>query len=186
MMMMNSASSLFGYTDTDLDVAAILEPSVPTGESPEEVDMEEWLGDVENRASLIQFLTREHATNDGPEPLLDSLERLRRQRNEIEQQMIHLVAYMRERIKPRPYTLQQIADAAGLAVAGTRTFYDEDDVRTLDERIAATKQHIEQAHITAGTTPGRPTIVVDKERVHPSQKVADDGTIERLHLHSDR
>lgn len=178
--MMSALSSLFGYTETDLDIAAILEPPAPSTNDDGEYD--DWLTAVENRAATLQGLTREHTTNDGADPLLQSLERLRRRRNEIEQQMILLVAYMRN-VKPRPYTLQQIADAAGLSVSGTRTFYDADDTEVLAERIANVKQQVADAHAQHGSTPGRPSIAIDAERADPTQTTAEDGTLERISLH---
>lgn len=176
--MTSVTSSLFGYTETDLAVAAILEPPPPGTNDDGEYD--DWLANVENRAATIQFLTREHATNDGEDPLLHSLERLHRQRDELQQQMKHLVAYMREHIKPRPYTLEQVAAAAGLSVSGTRTYYDSDDVRTLDEHIAEVKQAIGEEHARHGTIPGRPTIAIDTENADPIQTVSPDGTLERI------
>jgi hypothetical protein len=133
---MSFASHLFGYTDSDVDLAAILEPPPPPDCTNEHGEYDAWIRELEDRAAGIQLVTQE----DGVDPLLHALENLRRRRNEIEQQMILLVAYMREKVKPRPYTLQQIADAAGLSISGTRTFYDADDVELLEKRIAFARQ----------------------------------------------
>ena len=143
---------MFGYTDSDVDLAAILEPPPRPDSTNEHGEYDAWIKDLEDRAAGIQFLTHEH----GADPLLQALEHLRRRRNEIEQQMILLVAYMREKVKPRPYTLQQIADAAGLSVSGTRTFYDAGDVEMLEKRIAYAKQLLSQDHLRRGSKPGKP------------------------------
>ena len=133
---MSFASHLFGYTDSDVDLAAILEPPPPPDCTNEHGEYDAWIKELEDRAAGIQILTQEH----GADPLLQTLEHLRRRRNEIEQQMTLLVAYLREKVKPRPYTLQQIADVAGFSVSGTRTFYDADDVEMLERRIAFARQ----------------------------------------------
>jgi hypothetical protein len=149
---MSSISRLFGYTDSDVDLAAILEPPPPRDCTNEHGEYDAWIEQLEDHAASAQLLAGEHDVD----PLLQALEHLRRRRNEIEQQMILLVAYMREKVKPRPYTLQQIADAAGLSVSGTRTFYDADDVQTVEERIAYAKQALIEEHTRRGTEPGRP------------------------------
>lgn len=131
--MINSAPS-YGYTAPDVELAAILEPPPPPDCTNENGEYDAWITALEGRAAAIQFLAEE-----GVDPLLHTLEHLRRRRNEIEQQMILLVAYMREKVKPRPYTLQQIADAAGLSISGTRTFYDSEDVQIIEARIASAR-----------------------------------------------
>jgi hypothetical protein len=139
---MSSVSRLFDYTDSDVDLAAILEPPPPLDCTNEHGEYDAWIDDLEDRAESVRLLADEHDAD----PLLGALEHLRRRRNEIEQQMILLVAYMREKVKPRPYTLQQIADAAGLSVSGTRGFYDADDVHMLEERIAYAKHALSEEH----------------------------------------
>ncbi|UUZ58696.1 hypothetical protein [Nocardioides sp. B-3] len=66
--------------------------------------------------------------------------------------MILPVAYMREKVKPRPYTLQQIANATGMSISGTRTFYDDSDVELLEERIAEARRVLS---IDRGESPAR-------------------------------
>ncbi|GAB4974549.1 MULTISPECIES: hypothetical protein [Mycobacterium] len=138
------ASPQYGSTESDVDLAAILEPPPPPDCTNEHGEYDAWITELEGRAASIQFLAQE----DGADPLLHALEHLRRRRNEIEQQMTLLVAYMREKVKPRPYTLQQIADAAGLSISGTRTFYDTDDVHMLEERIAFARRILSDHHGT--------------------------------------
>lgn len=184
---MSMGTRLFGYTEADMDVAAILEPPpASSGGAVEQEEYEDWIDRLEERTAAVQFMTREHVTDEGDDPLLAGLEGLRRRRNEIEQQMILLVAYMREKVRPRPYTLQQIADAAGLSVSGTRTFYDADDVHGLGERIERAKQAVAEAHARSGTMPGKPTLPVDAERTDPSEATEADGTLTRARLHPDK
>jgi hypothetical protein len=175
---------LFGYTEADLEVAAIFEPPPAADCTNENDEYGDWISRLEDRAAGIQFMTREHVTDQSADPLLLGLERLRLQRNEIEQQMILLVAYMRENIKPRPYTLQQIADAAGLSVSGTRTFYDDEDVQILDKRIGYAKKTIADEHIRRGTTPGKPSVPLDTT-ANPGLALAQDGTLARVQRHPD-
>ena len=146
------ASPRYGYTDSDVELAAILEPPPPPDCTNDNGEYDAWIDELEARATGIQL----SATDEGLDPLLHALNHLRRRRNDIEQQMILLVAYMRERIRPRPYTLQQIADAAGLSISGTRTFYDSDDVGLLDERIAFARRVLSGRYNSS--TPGTPDL----------------------------
>lgn len=173
---MTFGSRLLGYTEADLEVAAILEPAPADDCDDGATEYEDWVNRLEERATSVQVMTRSYAAGEGGDPLLLSLERLRRQRNEIEQQMILLAAYMRESIKPRPYTLQRIADAAGLSVSGVRTFYSDEDVQILAERIRTAKQIVADDHGRRGTVPGKPSILIAAED-NPNVAVAQDGTI---------
>lgn len=137
----------YGYTDHDVELAALLEPPPPPDCTNENGEYDAWITELEGRAAGIQFL----ADEEGVDPLLHTLEHLRRRRNEIEQQMIFLVAYMREKVKPRPYTLQQIAAAAGLSISGTRTFYDSEDVQIIEARIAFARNVLSR-HRKPGTS----------------------------------
>lgn len=142
-----ASSGEFG--NGDLEVAAILAPEPDVSEENADVASDlyaAWMERLKDHASQI-CLAREN----GDDPLVNELASLRRQRTEIEQQMILLVAYMREKVKPRPYTLQQTADAAGMSISGTRTFYDASDVELLDKRIAAAKRAVRGGQDSAST-----------------------------------
>ena len=39
-----------------------------------------------------------------------------------------LIAYGREFVGPRPYTLDGLAQAAGMSISGVRTSYDDDEI----------------------------------------------------------
>lgn len=183
--MRDLGSLLFGYTSHDLELAAIFVPP-PEDETNEHGEYEDWFENLEERATVQQFWAQQHVNSGAEDPLLASLDGLRRHRNEIEQQMILLVAYMRERIKPRPYTLQQIADAVGLSVSGTRTFYAAEDLEALDRRIAYAKQFIANHHASRGTAPGRPSIPVLPPEAEATYTQSEDGTLARVTLHGDR
>ena len=64
----------------------------------------------------------------GHDPVLTTLAGLRRQRLELDAAMRRLLAYGREFVRPRPYRLVDLADAAGMSISGVRTAYDGEDV----------------------------------------------------------
>jgi hypothetical protein len=64
----------------------------------------------------------------GHDPLLTTLAGLRRQRHELDATIRRLLAYGREFVRPRPYRLVDLADAAGMSISGVRTAYDAEDV----------------------------------------------------------
>jgi hypothetical protein len=82
------------------------------------------------------------ATGPDGDPLLATLAGMRRQRLEAEQACRLLVAYGREFVRPRPYRLVDLADAAGMSISGVRTAYADDEVGQVAEAI--------------GRRPGRP------------------------------
>ena len=136
----------FGFSESDVDLAVICEPpprwlcddTGPSGEvsrsDADDAAYEAWVDALQDRAATIAMCS--HSDTD---PLLAELESLRHRRNHIEQQMVFLVAYMRENVTPRPYTLGQVAAAAGLSISGTRTFYHPDDVVMLNKHLTAAK-----------------------------------------------
>ncbi|MCP2341021.1 hypothetical protein [Actinomadura rupiterrae] len=64
--------------------------------------------------------TRPAATDD---PLLDALVQARQRIEQATLEMRILLALGREFTAPRPYTLKQLAQAAGLSLSGVRTAY---------------------------------------------------------------
>lgn len=87
----------------------------PAGESREAVASR-----LRDAAAVIGFY--------GHDPLLTTLAGLRRQRLELDSAIRRLLAYGREFVRPRPYRLVDLADAAGMSISGVRTAYDADDV----------------------------------------------------------
>jgi hypothetical protein len=71
---------------------------------------------------------RLRAAGAGTDPLLTTLALLRRQRLEAEMTIRLLVAYGREFVRPRPYRLLDLADAAGMSISGIRTAYGEEEM----------------------------------------------------------
>lgn len=145
------------YTSTTLDIATILDP--PPNDMTPGVDdvaglaiVDAWIERVEAHATeLAHSQDRGHEATDtddwqSPDVLLDTLKELRRRRDDIERSMILLAAYMRENIKPRPYTLGQVAAAAGMSTSGIRTFYTTDDVHTLHAHLTRARRILNTAH----------------------------------------
>jgi hypothetical protein len=62
------------------------------------------------------------------DPLLAEIRKARRRKLRAEQDLRTLIAYGREFVKPRPYRLADLAEAAGISVSGVRTSYDHRDV----------------------------------------------------------
>jgi hypothetical protein len=62
------------------------------------------------------------------DPLLGQLAATRREMLAAERRMRLLIAYGREFVDPRPYTLEGLAQAAGMSISGVRTAYDDDEI----------------------------------------------------------
>ena len=62
------------------------------------------------------------------DPLLAALADARRRKERADQQMRLLLAYAREHVRPRPYRLADLADAAGMSISGIRTAYTQADI----------------------------------------------------------
>lgn len=72
---------------------------------------------------------------DGGDPLLLAIASAARRREEAEEEIRRLVAYGREFIRPRPYTLAGLAAAARMSISGVRTCYDHDHVEAVADSI---------------------------------------------------
>ena len=113
--------------DAIADIAAILHPlpTAPAGTDPDDDGFTAWrdeLADYRRRTAEQMRLAAEEAHQD---PLTSSLTFARRAKEDAEEQIRHLLAYGREFVQPRPYTL---AGAAGLSISGVRTAYGHRDV----------------------------------------------------------
>ncbi|MDG4756197.1 MULTISPECIES: hypothetical protein [Micromonospora] len=127
-------------SDTVTDVTAILHP-LPVAPATADVDeldaydAARQQADDDRRRTADQLWTGwEHASVD---PLLAALASARRARERAEAQIRHLVAYGREFVQPRPYTLADLAEASGMSVSGVRTGYDHHDVDAVAEATGA-------------------------------------------------
>lgn len=116
--------------DIFTDVAAILYPIPPLPDPEAEdhdalFDQRELAGEDQERAAKQLRLSWEHGDQD---PLIYALADARRSKELAEQQIRELLAYGREFVQPRPYTLGDLAGAAGMSISGVRTAYGHRDV----------------------------------------------------------
>lgn len=119
-------------------------PSPDPGEVPTEV-YDEVLEDAARaayeRARELREYWQHHwsATGGEDDPLLDALDDARRTMLEAEQHLRLLIAYGYEFVRPRGYTLAQLATHAGMSISGVRTAYDlENEGRIIEERTGLT------------------------------------------------
>lgn len=114
-------------------IAALAHP-LPT--SPAEVDPPEAFDDALDH---VRELQEEYAHNlrgawevEDLDPLLTEIERVRKKRAKVDQQLRELIAYGREFVGPRPYPLNTLATAAGLGShSSVRTFYGEAEIESV-------------------------------------------------------
>ena len=69
----------------------------------------------------------------GEDPLLTSLAHARDRMLAAERDLRLLLAYAREFAEPRPYRLDDLAQAAGMSISGIRTAYDDDEITQVAE-----------------------------------------------------
>ena len=125
--------------DTFTDVAAIVHPFPQPPDSPA-TDLDGYHAacqqtEQDRQDTISQLrLGWEEADLD---PLVSALASARRAKEDAERQIRHLVAYGREFVQPRPYTLGDLAEAAGMSVSGVRTGYDHHDVDAVAEATGA-------------------------------------------------
>ncbi len=80
----------------------------------------------------------EIAGEDGSQlydPVLGEIAGARRAVVEAQQQLRLLLAYAREFVTPRPYTLAHLAHAAGMSISGVRTAYGSNEIQEVARRI---------------------------------------------------
>jgi hypothetical protein len=65
------------------------------------------------------------------DPFLAELAYVRQVTVAAEKRLRLLLAYGREFVSPRPYRLEDLAQAAGMSVSGVRTAYDTDEIDTV-------------------------------------------------------
>lgn len=117
------------------EIAAILYPLPEPGSvEPEGLYNDAcWAVDNERRQTVAWL---EGACDEGDaEPLLNAIGQARRRREQAEKDIRRLVAYGREFTRPRPYTLADLAEAAGMSISAMRTCYDHDQVTAVTSAI---------------------------------------------------
>lgn len=124
--------------DIFTDVAAILHP-IPRPEPGEEhndgfLASRDQAAERQERALENLRIGWEHFEQD---PLISALTAARRAKEQAEQEIRELLAYGREFVQPRPYTLGDLATAAGMSVSGVRTAYQHRDVDAVADATGA-------------------------------------------------
>jgi AraC-like DNA-binding protein len=88
--------------------------------------------------------------------LLEAIRAVRQRKEKADRDMRLLLAYAREHVKPRPYRLADLAQAAGMSISGVRTAYRQADIDPAARAVTADSQrHIEQAVISLLAHEGR-------------------------------
>jgi hypothetical protein len=78
--------------------------------------------------------------------LLEAIRTVRQRKEKADQDMRLLLAYAREHVKPRPYRLADLADAADMSISGVRTAYSQADIDLAALAVTADSQrHIYRA-----------------------------------------
>ncbi|MEV1248701.1 hypothetical protein [Nonomuraea sp. NPDC049750] len=116
-------------------MAAIQHPMPAPGTvEPEEMYSDAcWKVDEERKESALYLEML--SDNEAVDPLLAAIESARASKERAEEEIRQLVAYGREFIRPRPYTLNDLAAAAGMSVSGVRTCYDHTQVAAVAEAL---------------------------------------------------
>ena len=91
---------------------------------------------VDEREKYEQYL-RLRWDMDGYDPLLAEIAEARAAMLQAQKRMRMLIAYGREFVEPRPYTLDDLARAAGMSISGVRTAYDDDEIIDAARRTGA-------------------------------------------------
>lgn len=124
--------------DIFTDVAAILHP-IPRPEPGEEdhdgfLALRDQAAEDQERAAEELRISWEHGDQD---PLTGALAGARQAKERAEQEIRELLAYGREFVRPRPYTLGDLAAAAGMSISGVRTAYQHRDVDAVADATGA-------------------------------------------------
>src|SRR6266487_3393740 len=118
------------------DVAALLHPVPITPANPNDSEQEviDWQREqvIRERAETAGRLRKIWNDTD-MDPLLHALYEQQSIRAGAEARIRHLVAYAREFVSPRPYTLEALAPSLGSSASAVRGGYDHRDV----EQVAA-------------------------------------------------
>jgi hypothetical protein len=94
-----------------------------------------WTAEVKDQRRVLEADLRLSWEEGDENPLLRLISTTRAEMREAEKRMRMLVAYGREFVEPRPYRLDDLAQATGMSISGTRTSYDADEVADVADRI---------------------------------------------------
>lgn len=124
------------------DLADIVLPlPAHPGNNAGELELEAWSHGSEQIANERQVFrdNLENAWDAGAidDPLLSALASTRHDMLAAEKRLRLLIAYGREFVEPRPYRLEDLAQAAGMSISGVRTAYADDEVVEVARRIRA-------------------------------------------------
>ena len=116
------------------DIAAICYPlPQPPGPGDEHDDPDAQA--YQDQRERIEELREEHAQRlrelwheADIDPLLSEIRQARAEMLAAERLMRLLIAYAREFVRPRPYRLEDLANAASLSLSGVRIAYDDDEI----------------------------------------------------------
>jgi hypothetical protein len=125
--------------DIFTDLAAIRHPFTPDPD-PEGTTAayDAWCKEIaEDRRRDAEQLRRSCAENDDADPLLTCLRRAQRAKEDAEAEIRRLLAYGREFVRPRGYTLEALAKATSMSISGVRTAYWPVDVETVAKATGA-------------------------------------------------
>lgn len=79
--------------------------------------------------ATVRAAAEEPAVAPHTDPLLAALAEAGSRRAQAEEETRLLLAYARRFVYPHPYTLGELAEAAGMSVSGVRTAFGPDDVQ---------------------------------------------------------
>jgi hypothetical protein len=90
------------------------------------------------------------------DPLLAALAAARERKQRADHDIRLLLAYAREHVRPRPYRLADLAQAAGMSPSGTRTAYTSADIEQAARLTGGARSRHLAAVIVSLLTSGRP------------------------------
>ena len=76
---------------------------------------------------------------------LSALREARQRKQQADHELRLLIAYAREVVRPRPYRLADLAQAAGMSISGVRVAYNHDDIHQAAEFASHAVRPVEVA-----------------------------------------
>lgn len=109
------------------DLTNLLHP-MPPAHDPEGSEHEQnsvWCHEVDSRRREYSEHLRLSCEQQNVDPLLMEIINTRADKHSGQERMRLLLAYAREFASPHPYTLDDLAEAAGMSTSDVRTAYDD-------------------------------------------------------------